>query len=88
MKRNRVISSLLQWIHSTELELFPAKQLPGKWRLFEYYTEPEGLLTNMKEEQINKENQVWEIHFSQDGQLKQITNLPVQFLPGVENCTC
>lgn len=77
---------MLGWLNAVELFFHPSKQLPGKWKLFEYYTEPGNKLVNLKEEQLKKENQYWEINFERQGQLSQLTNLPVQFPEGISSC--
>jgi hypothetical protein len=79
-----VISSLIQWLKSTEMFARPSKKLPGKWKLFEYYSEPEGELVNMKENQLNENQFYCEIEFGTHGFLSQKTNLPEQFLEGIE----
>ena len=80
MKRTSVFAALIQWITSAGLSFRPSRQIPGKWKLYEYYTEKDNELINLKEEQIVKCRQYWELYFETNGQLEQKTNLPVVFL--------
>lgn len=82
MKVWPVISRILKWYKSKGLFVRPSRQLPGQWRLFEYYTEPEGQLLNMKEDQLIQDQLYWELNFKSHGQFGQRSNLPVQFLGG------
>lgn len=77
MTGNFTFSSLIRWLASTEMFARPSKQLPGKWRLVEYYTEPKNQLINVKEEDIKRAGYVWEVIFRENGRLYQIRNLPV-----------
>lgn len=78
LTRNPVFESLIRWLSSTEMFARPAKQLPGKWRLFEFYTEPEGQLKNMKEEVMKKAGYLCEITFEGQGRFHHKMNLPVR----------
>ncbi len=78
LTRNPVFVSLLRWLASTEMFARPAKQLPGKWRLFEFYTEPEGQLKNLKEEAMKKKGYHWEIEFEGRGRFQYHLNLPIR----------
>lgn len=82
MKIKPVYSEFINWLKSTEMFARPSRQIPGRWQLFEYYTEPENDLLHVKEEQLTKENQGWEIEFGTEGGVIQKINLPVQFLDG------
>lgn len=78
LTRNPVLVSLLQWLSSTEMFARPAKQLPGSWSLFEFYTEQEGELMNLKEDTMKKAGYHCEITFEGQGSLHHKMNLPVQ----------
>ncbi|MFW6257740.1 MAG: hypothetical protein ACOC11_03045 [Prolixibacteraceae bacterium] len=80
LTRNPVLESLLRWLSSTEMFARPARQLPGKWRLYEFYSEPEGELQNMKEDEIKKSGYMWEIELESMGQFYQKMKLPVFIL--------
>jgi hypothetical protein len=86
MNKPAFFTSLIQWLKSTEMFARPSKQLPGKWKLFEYYSEPGGELINMKENQLKKDQIFWEIEFGDQGLFIQKTNLPLQFLNEIESC--
>lgn len=45
----------------------PSRQLPGKWRLFEYYSENSGQLVNISEDELKKQGAVWKIEFGDGG---------------------
>jgi len=76
---------MFSWLKSTELFARPAKEIPGKWQLFEYYTETEGELVHLKEKQLKEMNQYWHIEFNSGGQVIHTSNLPVSFLHGSEH---
>ncbi len=86
MKNSPVFPSLVRWIYSTELFARPSRQLPGKWKLFEYYAEPGEYMVNIKEEHLEKTGYYWNIYFERFGQLSQEMNLPFQFLTDTSAC--
>ncbi len=79
MKTKTYFTALTEWLKTTEMFANSAKQLPGKWQLFEYYTEPEHELLHINEEQLNQKNLFWEIEFSGDNKLIQKTNIRLPF---------
>lgn len=87
MKGTPILNKLKHWYKSAGLYIHPARQLPGRWKLYEYYTEPEGELVNIKEEHLEKEKQYLELYFEPHGHMGQTSNLPVQFLKGNSSCT-
>jgi len=80
MKLQTFFSPVVQWLKSSEMFARPSKQLPGRWQLFEYYTEKSGELMNVKEIQLKQRNIFWEIEFSENGEFSQQTNSPAGFL--------
>ena len=58
----------------------PSRQLPGKWKLFEFYTEPDGELIHKKEEQLKEEQLFMEVEFLGNGDFSYNSNLPVNFI--------
>lgn len=54
----------------------PSKQLPGKWELFEYYTESGKELIHKKEEQLRDENLYSRIEFLEANKFSSDSNLP------------
>ena len=44
----------------------PAKQLPGKWQLFEYYIDRQKELEHITEESLKLKEQQWDIEFTED----------------------
>jgi hypothetical protein len=85
MNKTSAFTSFIHWLNTTEMFARPSKQLPGRWKLFEYYSEPEGELINVKESQLKEKQNFWEIEFGMHGGFIQKTNLPVQFLNGIES---
>lgn len=58
----------------------PVKQLPGKWRLFEYYLdEPKGL-KHVDEQKLKVDNENWQIEFLKENRFSQEKNLQVAVL--------
>ncbi len=86
MNKKSLFHSFVYWLKSTEMFSRPSRRIPGKWRLFEYYTEPAGELINIKEEQLKKEDSFWEIEFGEDGRFQQKSGLSIKFLEGAESC--
>jgi hypothetical protein len=84
MENKSVFSVFMKWLSTTEMFARPAKQLPGKWQLFEYFFEPEGELINIKEHQLKAEKQYWEIEFVED-KCKQMSNLTIHFINKIKN---
>jgi hypothetical protein len=86
MKRNSRFYRIVRWLGNTELFFRPSRQIPGRWELYEYYSEPAGELLHVKEDQLKRENQFWKLNFGSGGNFSQQTNLPVPFLKGMEYC--
>jgi hypothetical protein len=82
-----IYSRLISCLNKTYICLKPSVQLPGKWKLYEYYTETDDALINFKENQIKNKGQYLEIEFQVNGMLEQVVNLPFQFLEGIQQCT-
>ena len=87
MKKTLVFTNLYKWLISTEMFARPSRQLPGRWRLFEYYSEPGEELENLKENHLAKEGYFWELNFETVGQLHQRMNLPVPFFTKSSVCS-
>jgi hypothetical protein len=85
MRRQAIFSSVIHWLKSTEMFARPSKQLPGKWRLFEYYTEKSGELVNVKEDHLKQQDIFWEIEFDKEGGFQQKSGLAINFLEGLES---
>ena len=79
-----IFSKIVQWLQSTEMFARPAKQLPGKWQLYEYYAETDGGLINYKQQQIDELKQQWNIEFTPDYQFIQFSSLNLLFIKN--NC--
>ena len=84
MRLQAIFSSVIQWLKTTEMFARPSKQLPGKWRLFEYYTEKSGELIHVKESQLKQQDIFWEIEFNENGDFIQQTNAPSGFMENAE----
>lgn len=80
MRLQTFFLSVVQWLKSSEMFARPSKQLPGRWRLIEYYTEKSGELVNVKESQLKQQNFLWEIEFGENGDFSQQTGSPAGFL--------
>jgi hypothetical protein len=80
MRLQTIFTSVTRWLKTSEMFARPSKQLPGKWRLFEYYTEKSGELVNFKENQLKQKDIFWEIEFGENGIFKQQTNSQSEFL--------
>lgn len=80
MRLQNIFTSVILWLKTSEMFARPSKQLPGKWRLFEYYTEKNGELVNVKENQLKQQDIFWEIEFGENGDFRQQTNSPTGFI--------
>jgi hypothetical protein len=79
MKIETFFSNLAGWLSTTEMFARASRQIPGKWHLYEYYSEPADELIHINENQLKKENQYWEIDFTQNDRLVQKTNIRLPF---------
>ena len=84
--KQSAFSRLISWLNSTEMFARPSREIPGIWQLFEYYAEPAGELIHVKENELTAGKYFWEIAFDTDGHFRQKSNLPVQFMPGIDSC--
>lgn len=80
MSEQTFINRIFHWLKSTEMFAQPSKQLPGKWQLFEYYTETCGELLHIQEEQLKSSEVFWEIEFYEDGVFNQQSNSLEEFM--------
>jgi hypothetical protein len=84
MKKKSVFSVFKNWLSTTEMFIRPSKKIPGKWQLFEYFSEPETELINIKEPQLKADSQYLEFEFEEESyQLK--SNLSIQLIQNIEN---
>jgi len=85
MKIKAAIGHLVSWVKTSELFLNPEKLLPGKWLLYEYYTEPGKELIHLERNQLSEKNLTWTIEFSPDRTFTYAANLPVALVKGVKS---
>jgi hypothetical protein len=83
MKTTAAFHNLISWLKTTELFFNPDKFLPGKWFLYEYYSEPGKELIHIQEKQLLEEKQSWFIEFTSDKKFGCKTNLPIKFISGI-----
>lgn len=86
MKKTPVFTAFTKWLYSTEMFARPSRQLPGKWRLFECYSEPGEQLVNLKEADLEQAGYYWNIDIKEFGKLIQERSLPVKFLTDASEC--
>ncbi len=84
---SKFFPTLLNWLKSTELFARPSKQIPGRWRLFEYYTEQGNDLLNLTQDQLQAQSQSWNIEFTNDYCFTHDCRLPIWQINKVENGT-
>jgi hypothetical protein len=84
MKTKTAFHNLISWLKTTELFFNPDKFLPGRWLLYEYYSEPGNELIHVQEKQLLEEKQSWTIEFTTDKKFDWKTNLPVLFISGIK----
>lgn len=87
MRTKLSLSPFKKWLRSVIVPAGPGVIIPGKWVMYEYYSEPHNELLHIEEELLKKENLYWEIVFEHKGLFKQNSNIPVKFL-GDEKVGC
>jgi len=87
MKMKSILTNILSWLQSTEMFARPSKKLPGKWILWEYYTEPGKELIHIEEDQLKAQQLFWETEFTEDEKFMHNTNLTVPLLSDISNGT-
>lgn len=65
----------------------PSKQLPGKWELYEYYTESGEKLIHKEKVQLQAEQLFSRIEFLEDSNFLSDSNLPENIFQGEETFT-
>ncbi len=83
MKIRSAFPALWRWL-KTELFVRHEKAFPGKWYLFDFYTEQAGELIHWNEQQLMDEAFFWDIEVFKNGDLLQRSNLPVLLFEGSE----
>lgn len=87
MKLKSILSNFVDWLQSTEMFARPVKKLPGKWILWEYYTEPGKELIHVEEDQLKEKQWFWEAEFTEDEKYFHRANLSVQALVDISDGT-
>jgi hypothetical protein len=87
MEKENSFTSILNWLKSSEMFARPSKQIPGKWRLVEYYVETGDELRNIDEAQLKAGKELWDIEFTTEKNYSHQCNLPVSLVSGIENGT-
>lgn len=84
MEKKSVFSVFRNWLSTTEMFARPAKKLPGKWQLSEYFFDSDTELVNIKEQQLKAETQFLEFEFEEEI-FKLKSNLSIQLIQNIEN---
>lgn len=87
MEKKSVFSRFITWLGTTEMFARPSKQLPGKWKLFEYYFDSEKDLNHITEPQLKKLDESWEIEFTKEENYIQQSKMPLALISGIQNGT-
>lgn len=85
MENKISFTSVFNWLKSTEMFARPSKQIPGKWRLVEYYIETEDELRNISEAQLKAEKELWNIEFTKEKKYLHQCNLLVPLISSIKN---
>jgi len=80
MKKDSFFSRCIQWLKNSEMFARPSKQLPGKWELYEFYTEPGEELIHKDEVKLKEEQLYIKLVFSENGEFNCDSNLPGDFI--------
>ena len=65
----------------------PSKLGPGKWQLFEYYSEPGRELENVKEDELKTRKEHLNLEFDVDNKFSKSSTLTVALFSGLESGT-
>lgn len=87
MEKRSLISKFINWLKNTEMFERPAKKIPGKWQLIEYYSEPGSELVHVTQNQLNDKNQLWEIEFMENQKFVHRWNIPNKCVSEIEDGT-
>lgn len=87
MEKKSVFATFVNWLKSTEMFARLSKQVPGKWKLVEYYFEPERTLIHIDETSFAEQKQFWEIEFEETQNYSHKTNLSIPLISTLENGT-
>ena len=87
MLRKIEFRKIIEWLGSTEMFARPSKKIPGKWVLFEFYTEPGKELIHKTKDELKSEEIFWEIEFNTDENYKHNTNLDIPVISKIQNGT-
>ena len=85
MKKTTFFIRVSNLLKSTEIFVRPAKKLPGKWQLFEYYIDDTEELKHIKSEHLKTEKQFFNIEFTEEEKYIQNSNLPVSLISDMGN---
>jgi len=66
----------MTWLNSTEMFARPSKQIPGKWQLFEYYTDTSNKLVHFTDDMLKANNEFWNISFAENKNYSHQCELP------------
>lgn len=85
MNKKRFSLQFPDWLKITR----PVKVLPGRWHLYEYYTEPGDELDHFTEDTLKERKESLQISFTENQQFIADSNLPASLidLPGQGNWT-
>ena len=85
MNKTTFFAKIINSLKSTEIFVRPAKKLPGKWQLFEYYIDKAEELKHIKSEHLKTEKQFCNIEFTTEEKYIQNSNIPVSLISDIEN---
>lgn len=80
---NKIYTSALNWLKTSEMFNQPHKRIPGKWQLAEYYFEAEDELIHMQEAELKEKQEIWNIDFIEDSKYSCKCNLEISLLSGL-----
>jgi len=86
MGKNKIVPKIIKWLQSSEMFARPSKQIPGKWRLDEYYFETKDGLNHLPEPKLRESGQSWNIDFSPENRLNHVCSLPLPLLQNLTDC--
>ncbi len=84
MENKISFKKIQSWLKAGEMFARPSKMLPGKWQLFEYYYDSGADLINIKEADLQLDNNKMLIEFNVDNTLTINENLKIEIFRNFE----
>jgi len=79
-----MLRKLIQSVKTNIAEHKRNNSLPGKYKLYEYYSETEKELVHVEETKVTSEKLMWDVEFLEGGGFFSSSNLDIPLVAGIE----